>query len=92
VFNFNTPRILFRTPVHYQLPSHLPRLLLNPKGQPRYVKKCELTQRLINLLAPLDWDSLPMTLGKRRTGHRTIPLCAYIGAYVSAQKLVVTQI
>jgi hypothetical protein len=64
------------------LPSHLPRLLLDEQYQPRFVRQCPATQSLIPLLQLVDWEQLPTTLAARRTGWRTIPLSAYIGAFL----------
>ena len=64
------------------LPSHLPRLILHPRFQPRYVRNCEVTQKLLPLLQRLDWEQLPTTLTWRCSGERTVPLAAYIGAYL----------
>ena len=64
------------------LPSHLPRLVLHERYQPRYVRTCEVTQQLLPLLQRLDWDQLPTTLTWRCSGERTVPLAAYIGAYL----------
>ena len=44
------------------LPAHLPRLVLHPRFQPRYVRQCEVTQQLLPLLQRLDWEQLPATL------------------------------
>lgn len=63
-------------------PSHLPRLLLPPQRQPRFVRRCQVTQSVIPLLRRLDWEQLPTTFAARRMGWRTIPLAAYIGAYL----------
>lgn len=64
------------------LPSHLPRLLLAQRYQPRYVRRCPVTRELISLLQLLDWEQLPTVLAGRRTGWRTIPLAAYVGAFL----------
>lgn len=69
-----------RTPP--RLPTHLPRLVLHPRFQPRYVRNCQVTQQLLPLLQLLDWDQLPTTLTWRCSGERTVPLAAYIGAYL----------
>jgi hypothetical protein len=41
-----------------------------------------VTQQLLPLLQRLDWDQLPTTLTWRCSGERTVPLAAYIGAYL----------
>jgi hypothetical protein len=64
------------------LPAHLPRLLLAQQHQPRFVQRCAVTQSLLPQLQLLDWEQLPTTLASRRTGWRTIPLAAYVGAYL----------
>ena len=64
------------------LPSHLPRLVLPPRVQPRYVRQCDVTQELLPLLQRLDWDELPATHTWRCRGERTVPLAAYVGAYL----------
>jgi len=64
------------------LPSHLPRLLLAEHCQPRFVRQCQVTQSLCSLLQHLDWEQLPTSLALGRTGWRTIPLSAYVGAYL----------
>lgn len=64
------------------LPSHLPRLLLAKQCQPRFVRQCLVTQRLMALLQLVDWEQLPTTLTLRVREERTIPLAAYIGAYL----------
>ncbi len=65
-----------------QLPTHLPRLLLATRFQPRYVQRCQVTQSLIPAFTLLDWEQLPTTLINKRTGWRTIPLAAYVGAFL----------
>jgi len=67
---------------HPNLPFHLPRLLLHQRHQPRFVRRCSVTQSLLPPLQLLDWEQLPTTLASRRTGWRTTPLSAYIGAYL----------
>lgn len=64
------------------LPSHLPRLLLAERYQPRFVRNCEVTQTLIPQLRLLDWEQLPTTLAMQHSGERTIPVAAYVGAYL----------
>lgn len=64
------------------LPSHLPRLVLADRFQPRYVRNCPVTQRIIGQLRLLEWDQLPATLVDRKQGERLVPLAAYIGAYL----------
>jgi hypothetical protein len=56
--------------------------VLHPRFQPRYVRNCQVTQQLLPLLQLLDWDQLPTTLTWRCSGERTVPLAAYIGAYL----------
>ncbi len=77
------------SPTHYhwlygkpRLPAHLPRLVLHPRHQPRFVRKCATTQHLLPLLQLLDWEQLPTTLAWRCSGERTVPVAAYIGAYL----------
>lgn len=41
-----------------------------------------VTQQLLPLLQLLDWEQLPTTLTWRCGGERTVPLAAYIGAYL----------
>ena len=64
------------------LSRHLPRLLLTHSQQPRLVKQCPVTQSIICNLQLLDWESLPITLSSQRTGWKTVPIAAYIGAYL----------
>lgn len=64
------------------LPIHLPRLLLATKLQPRYVRRCQVTQMIINKFSLLDWEQLPLSLSLNKQGEKTIPLAAYIGAYL----------
>ena len=64
------------------LPLHLPRLLLSESCQPPFVRHCQVTQSLIPLLQLLDWEQLPTSLAGKRTGWRTIPLSAYVGAFL----------
>ncbi len=80
--HFNIPILGLRFSRASSLPAHLPRLLLPNKQQPRYVRRCKVTKHVKKQLEMLDWDSLPKTLGKERTGYPTIPLCAYIGAFL----------
>lgn len=81
--HFNIPsywqRWLSRQP---HLPSHLPRLLLTRHCQPRFVRRCLLTQSLLPKLQLLDWEQLPTSLDGKRSGCRTIPLAAYVAAYL----------
>jgi len=80
--NFNLPWPLLRAATEKMLPSHLPRLLLAERYQPRFVRCCEVTQALIPKLQLLDWEQLPTTLAMQHSGERTIPLAAYVGAYL----------
>ena len=61
------------------LPMHLPRLLLAERYQPRFVRRCEVTQALMPLLQLLDWEQLPTTLAMQHSGERTVPIAAYLG-------------
>lgn len=79
---FSIPRLRKRSLEHVHLPSHLPRLLLAQRYQPPFVQRCAVTQSLLPRLQLLDWEQLPTTLTHRRTGWRTIPLAAYIGAFL----------
>lgn len=65
-----------------QLPAHLPRFLLAEPLQPRFVRRCPVAQAVLPPLALLDWDSLPAALAHRSSGWRTVPLAAYVGAYL----------
>ena len=81
--NFNTPPFWHRWQRHHAcLPSHLPRFLLHPRYQPRFVRCCPTTQAATKLLYLLDWEQLPTTLSHNRTDWRTTPLAAYVGAYL----------
>jgi hypothetical protein len=42
------------------------------------------------LLQLLDWEQLPTTLAQRRTGWRTVPLAAYVGAFLVKLELQLT--
>ena len=64
------------------LPAHLPRLLLADRFQPRYVRRCHVTQAICETLRLLDWEQLPHSLSLHRQGERSVPLAAYIGAYL----------
>lgn len=64
------------------LPPHLPKLVLADRYQPRYVRRCGVTQEACRLLRQLDWEQLPLSLSLNRQGERTIPLAAYVGAYL----------
>jgi hypothetical protein len=64
------------------LPAHLPRLLLNPTAQPRFVRRCQMTQRLCQLLRLIDWHQLPRSLRMHRQGERETPLATYVAAYL----------
>ena len=64
------------------LPSHLPRLLLAREYQPRFVRYCSVTQSLLPLLQQVDWEQLPTTVDSKRTDWRTVPLAAYVGAFL----------
>lgn len=79
--NFNRSWRLWQRP-EKSLPSHLPRLLLAKRYQPGFVRRCELTQRLIAQLQLLDWEQLPTTLAMQPGGEHTVPLAAYVGAYL----------
>jgi len=83
-FNHITNRFNWRKRVSAEktLPSHLPRLVLKDNHQPNYVNQCPTAQRYIKLLRFLEWEQLPATLSHQRTGERTVPLAAYIGAYL----------
>jgi len=80
----------FNIPIYWQrwlsrqphLPTHLPRLLLTRQRQPRFVRRCAVTQSLLPKLQLLDWEQLPTSLDGKRSGWRTIPLAAYVGAYL----------
>lgn len=79
--NFNRFWFPYKPPESI-LPSHLPRLLLAERYQPRFVRECAVTQTLIAKLQLLDWEQLPTTLSMQYSGERTIPLAAYVGAYL----------
>lgn len=80
---FSIPRFWKRrVDNHPHLRSHLPRLLLARRYQPRFVRRCAVTQELLPLLQLLDWEQLPTVLTGRRSGWRTIPLAAYVGAFL----------
>lgn len=64
------------------LPTHLPRLLLANRCQPRFVRRCPVTQECSSWLQFLDWEQLPTTLAMQPRGERTVPLTAYVGAYL----------
>ena len=64
------------------LPPHMPRLVLANCYQPRFVKRCGVTQLHISLLRHLAWHQLPTDLTDRKQGQRPIPLAAYVGAYL----------
>lgn len=70
------------TPPDRMLPSHLPRLLLAERYHPRFVRHCQVAQSLIPKLQLLDWEQLPTTLAMQPVGERTVPLAAYVGAYL----------
>lgn len=63
-------------------PAHLPRLLLADRFQPRYVRRCPVTQKFVAQLRLLEWEQLPATLADRKQGERLVPLAAYVGAYL----------
>ena len=69
-------------PPDKSLPSHLPRLLLADHYHPRFVRRCPVAQAIIPKLQQLDWEQLPTTLAMQPGGERTVPLAAYIGAYL----------
>lgn len=79
---FNTSFWTYFRQGHIPLPAHLPRLVLADRFQPRYVRRCPVTQRFISLFRLLDWESLPATLADRKQGERLVPLAAYIAAYL----------
>jgi hypothetical protein len=64
------------------LPCHLPRLVLAERHQPGFVRHCRVTQAIIAKLQLLDWEQLPTTLAMQHSGERTIPMAAYVGAYL----------
>ena len=64
------------------LPAHLPRLVLAKRYQPHYVRHCRLTQNICNKLRHIEWALLPHSLSLHRQGERSVPLAAYIGAYL----------
>jgi hypothetical protein len=78
----NTPFWSYFRSGHIPLPVHLPRLVLADRFQPRYVRRCPVTQRTIAYLRLLEWEPLPATLADRKQGERLVPLAAYIGAYL----------
>ncbi len=67
---------------HPRLAPNLPRLMLVDHCQPRYVRRCAVTQRTVAQFRLLDWALLPTSLADRKQGQRVVPLCAYIGAYL----------
>lgn len=71
-----------RFPEQPHLPTHLPRLLLAERYEPHFVRQCSVTQSITPLLTLLDWEQLPTTLSNKRSGWHTIPLAAYVGAYI----------
>ncbi len=80
--HFNIPYRWFRKGQTTQLPPHLPRLLLDKQAQPRFVRRCPVTQSVKQQFELLPWELLPRRLSKQRTGYPLVPLCAYVGAYL----------
>lgn len=72
----------FWKPPEKVLPTHLPRLLLATRFHPRFVRRCPVTQAISPQLQLLDWEQLPTTLAMQPRGERTVPLAAYVGAYL----------
>ncbi|RMF04854.1 MAG: hypothetical protein D6768_02285, partial [Chloroflexi bacterium] len=72
----------FFRPSPPHLPPHLPPLVWPDRYQPRFVRRCPITQQLLPMLRLLDWDVLPATLADRKQGQRLVPLAAYIAAYL----------
>jgi len=72
-------KLWFKQPAR---PTHLPRLTWPARFQPRYVRRCRVTQQVIEQLRLLDWAQLPISLADRKQGERLIPLSAYVGAYL----------
>lgn len=64
------------------LPAHLPRFLLKPIYQPRFVRRCQLTQGICRQFRCLEWNQLPRSLRMHRQGERDVPLAAYVAAYL----------
>lgn len=64
------------------LPSHLPRLLPAGRFQPRFVRRCPVTQAVCARLRLLEWELLPTSLAMQPGGERRVPLAAYLGAYL----------
>ena len=64
------------------MPSYLPRLVLAERYQPGFVRRCQVTQSLLPLLRQLVWEQLPATLTMQARGERSVPLAAYVGAYL----------
>lgn len=64
------------------LPPHLPRLMLADRYHPKYVQQCAVTQQLLPLLRNLDWTQVPTTCTWQSRGERTVPIAAYLGAYL----------
>lgn len=81
-YKFNIPAFLFRRRSHMPLPKHSPRLCLPVYQHPRFVRRCAVTQHIIHLFKPLQWDAIPPSLANRRTGYQAIPLSAYVGAFL----------
>ena len=64
------------------LPTHLPRLVLADRYQPKYVRECAVTQELLPLLRQIDWEQLPTTFAWGCGKERFVPIAAYVGAYL----------
>lgn len=53
-----------------------------PERLPAFVRDCPVAQRLLDLLAPLDWDGVPERNLARDWGQPTVPLTALIAAWL----------
>lgn len=82
LYHISPARLLKRWRRPPTLSAHLPRFLLDPADQPRFVRRCRLTQNLCRLLCNLDWNQLPRSLRMHRQGEREVPVAAYVGAYL----------
>lgn len=63
-------------------PTHLPRLMYPDDQLPRFVQECATTMSLISKFRLLAWDEVARPLACQWFGKQSVPLVAYIGAFL----------
>lgn len=64
------------------VPIHLPRLMVEDKHLPRFVRNCATTMALIPSYRQLPWEEMMVSQHRQWFGKQNVPQLAYIGAFM----------